>query len=598
VLDGELEEGGALPVDAAFETAPAGVGQGRLTVRLEDPPGGAEPAAAGPLRVTIGVAREGREPLVFLEVWDREVGALEDQGLLEVPINLPEGAESRVAVLVEDLATGRWGAAFASFVEPYAEAYDGGPDGAAAALPDLLPSPRVVRLLEPRQPFVIGRTELSVVISDPRVARVDFFLDGERQAVRARPPFAATLDFGRLPRPRRVEAVAFDAGGEVLGRDLLWVNEGGGSFRVRIVEPGPDETGSRESPRVGPIDVAAEISAPPDARVSRVDFYWNATLVASRFAPPFRQPVVVPAGAPQGFVRVVARLDDGALAEDVVFLNSPGTAERVDVNLVEMYVSVTDGDGRPVPGLGPEDFRVYEEGEAREIATFSDARSLPLTVGLAIDSSASMFVKLPSVGLAAAEFVRDSLEADDRAFVVGFGGEPRLTQETTADDARLIRAIAGLRADGQTAVWESIVYSLVQLQGAPGKKALILYTDGADEDEDFSYRTTLRFARQVGVPIYFILTNNEIVRTGGKALGVRSFLGRVRELAEAVGGRIYLVRSGEDLSAVYREIGDELRSQYLLTYYSEDLPEATFRRVRVEAVQPGLEVRTIAGYYR
>ncbi|HLE85909.1 MAG TPA: hypothetical protein VJG13_16340, partial [Thermoanaerobaculia bacterium] len=329
VLDGELEEGGALPVDAAFETAPAGVGQGRLTVRLEDPPGGTAAAAAGPLRVTIGVAREGREPLIFLEVWEREVGALEDPGLLEVPINLSEGSESRVAVLVEDLATGRWGAAFASFVEPYAEMDEGGLDGAAAALPDLLPSPRVVRLLEPRQPFVIGRTELSVVISDPRVARVDFFLDGERQAVRARPPFAATLDFGGVPRPRRVEAVAFDAGGQVLGRDLLWVNEGGGSFRVRIVEPGPEETGSRESPRVGPIDVAAEVSAPPDARIARVDFYWNAALVASRYAPPFRQPVVVPAGAPQGFVRVVARLDDGALAEDVVFLNSPGTAERV-----------------------------------------------------------------------------------------------------------------------------------------------------------------------------------------------------------------------------------------------------------------------------
>jgi VWFA-related protein len=219
-------------------------------------------------------------------------------------------------------------------------------------------------------------------------------------------------------------------------------------------------------------------------------------------------------------------------------------------------------------------------------------------VGLVIDSSASMFVKLPSVGLAAGRFVRDSLEGDDRAFVVGFGGEPELVQETTSDDSRLIRSIATLRADGQTALWEAVVYSLVQIQGAPGKKALIVYTDGADEDEDFPYRTTLRFARQVGVPVYFVLTNNEIVRTGGKGLGVRGFLGRVRELAGEVGGNIYVVRHGEDLSEVYGEIGRELRSQYLLTYYSEDLPEATYRRVRVEAVDPALRVRTIAGYFK
>jgi Ca-activated chloride channel family protein len=601
LLARELSDEGSLPVEAAFEAGPSGLGQGRLTVRLGGGPGGPEEGATpgeGPLRATVGIAREGREPLVFHEVWEPEAGLggeAPDERLHELPVTLPEGAESRVAVLVEDLATGRWGAAFASYLDstPLDEL-----GAEAAALSDLLPSPRVVRLLAPREPFVIGRTELEAVASDPRVQRVDFFLDGERRGVSGAPPFRASLDFGALPRPRRVEAVAYGAGGEVLGRDLLVVNEGGGSFRVRIVAPGPEATGTAEAPLVGPVDVEAELTLPPGARLERVDFYWNTSLVASRFAAPFRQRVVVPAAAPDGFVRVVARLADGATAEDVVFVNSPGTAERLDVNLVEMYVVVTDREGRPVSGLGPEDFRVYEEGQEKELATFSDARSLPLTVGLVIDSSASMFVKLPSVGLAAGRFVRDSLEGDDRAFVVGFGGEPELVQETTSDDSRLIRSIATLRADGQTALWEAVVYSLVQIQGAPGKKALIVYTDGADEDEDFPYRTTLRFARQVGVPVYFVLTNNEIVRTGGKGLGVRGFLGRVRELAGEVGGNIYVVRHGEDLSAVYGEIGRELRSQYLLTYYSEDLPEATYRRVRVEAVDPALRVRTIAGYFK
>ena len=601
LLDGELSEEGRLALDAAFEPPAGGVGTGRLTFRLEE---AGDPATAGlrgrPLRATVGVARAGGEPLVFhRQIAAGEIGA---DGIVSLPVHLAEGAESRVALLVEELSpasprsTSRWGAALASYLEP-----ERSPVESVRTERDLLPASRPIRLLDPSEPFLVGRTIFEVVISDPAVTRVDFLLDGERKVVRAQPPYRANLDLGDLPRPRRVEAVAYGDDGSELGRDLLLLNEGSGSFRLRIVDPSPErpETiGSRETPRTGPVDVTAEVTAPSDGRIERVDFYWNSDLVASRFAPPFTQRVTVPAEAPQGFLRVVARLDDGATAEDVLFLNSPGTSERLDVNLVEMYVVVTDREGRPVSGLDADDFRVFEEGEPREIAAFADGRTLPLTVGLVIDSSASMFVKLPAVGQAASRFVSDSLDAEDRAFVVGFGGDPELVQETTSDAREVVRSIGGLRADGQTAIWESIVYSLVQIQGAPGKKALVLYTDGADEDEDFPYEMALRFARRTGVPVYFILTNNEIVRTGGKGLGVRRFLGRVQRIAEAVGGRTYLVRQGEDLSAVYAEIGRELRSQYLLTYYADDPQAETFRRIRVETTDPDLDVRTIAGYVR
>ncbi len=591
LLDGELVAPGELPVEAAFETAPSGLGEGRLTLRLG---GGADEAAPPPgdrLRATVGVEREDQAPLVFHR--DLAGDALPEAGLYRMPVTLPAGAETRIAVVVEDLSDQRWGTAVATYLETAPET----PEADATADLDLLPSPQPVHLLAPQEPFVMGRTEIQAVVSDARVRRVDFLLDGKRAAVRAAPPFRAMLDFGDLPRSRRVEAVAYGEGGDELGRDTLVVNQGGGAFRVRIVEP-KASAGGPGAPLTGPVEVAAEIEVPPDSPVERVDFYWNTSLAASRFAPPWRQRLVVPADSPQGFVRVVARLEDGATTEDVVFLNEKGTGERLDVNLVEMYVVVTDRKGRPVSGLGPDDFRVLEEGVPQKVATFSDSKSLPLAVGLAIDSSASMFVKLPSVGQAADEFVRKSLQPNDRAFVVGFGGEPTLAQTTTSDAGALMRAIDGLKADGQTAIWASVVYSLVELQGAPGKKAVIVYTDGADEDEDFSYTTALRFARRVGVPVYFILTNNEIVRTGGKGLGVRRFLGRVRRLADEVGGQVYMVRADEDLSLVYREIGRELRNQYLLTYYSKDLPEETWRRVKVEMTNPDLRARTIAGTYR
>ena len=581
LLDGERPEDDSLPVEAVFATSPRGVGEGKLTVRLGSP-GVPAPPPGTPLRATIGIARTDGEPLVF----HRELQIGPGGGdTFDVPVTLPEGAETRLAVLVEELPAGGSGSAFASYLEGRAGGGAGEADEAADAY---LPSPRIVRLLAPGQAFVVGETTFTAVVSTPQVQRVDFLLDGKRVAARAQSPFQATIDVGAVPAARRIEAVAYAADGQEMGRDTLVINQGGGAFRVRIVEPRADAW-SDDRPLVGPVDVEADVTAPGDARIDQVEFYWGSELVATSYAAPFRQRVLIPQDSPQGFLRVVARLEDGASAEDVLFVNSPGTGERLDVNLVEMYVVVTDKQGHPVDDLTQDDFRIYEEGDLQEISTFRSGADLPLTVGLAIDSSASMFVKLPSVGAAASEFVRNSLDDGDRAFVVGFGGEPELVQETTGDEARLERAIAGLKPVGQTALWESLVYSLVEIQGAPGKKALVVYTDGADEDEDFSYSTALRFSRRVGVPIYFILTNNEIVRTGGKGLGVRRFLSRVERLSDEVGGRVFIVRQGADLSKVYREIGEELRSQYLLAYYSKDLPEETWRNVKVETVKAGLE---------
>lgn len=181
---------------------------------------------------------------------------------------------------------------------------------------------------------------------------------------------------------------------------------------------------------------------------------------------------------------------------------------------------------------------------------------------------------------------------------MGFGDEPELFRRTTSNLGEVSAALDRLTPDGQTSIWKAVVYSLVQLQGVPGKKALIVYTDGADEDPNFSYRTCLRFARQVGVPIYFILTNNEIVRTGGKGLNIRGFLGRLKGLTEDVGGRVFLSRLGEDLEAVYREIDGELRSQYLLGFYTESQAGLQWKRLEVDAAGPGLRARTIAGFYR
>ncbi len=590
----------------------AGVGEGEIFVSaaVASQGSGAEPPAtaqlvlevdaeslpaedgAQPLRVTLAMSRENAEPAVvhqIVDLADAEPSPSDGARFL-LPVELPEQEEPVVAVFVEELATGRWGGTVASF-----SAADADLGLATDSL--MLPAPKAVHLMAPQKAMVMGRTTFDTVVSEDRVAKVEFRLDGEQIAMISAPPFSTTVDLGKLPETHRVEAIAFDEAGVELSRDLLTVNAGIGAFRVRIVKPKSNQL-SDDGKVVGPIDVEARVEIPRGGELDRLEFYWKEELVATRFAKPYRERVTVPSDEPSGFVRVVGRLEGGETSEDVVFVNSRGSTERLDVDLVELYVVVTDRQGRPVRGLERDHFRVIEEGVRQDVAGFGDAADQPLTVGLAIDSSASMFVKLPDVQDAAASFVQSLRTRRDRAFVVGFGNEPRLARDTTSDMTNVVDGLYRLKPDGQTAIWKAVVYSLVQLQGAGGKKALIVFSDGADEDPDFSYRTALDFARRVGAPIYFIVSNDEIYRTAGKSLTVRGFLGRLRKLTSEVGGKVYLTKVTEDLENIYRDIEEELRSQYLISYYARDLGGNRWRKVTVEVDEPGVEARTLSGYFR
>ncbi|MEZ5332018.1 MAG: VWA domain-containing protein [Thermoanaerobaculia bacterium] len=584
LLSSESDEGD-VPVAALVEAGDAGSPH-RLIVETDVAawPGGAPDR----LRITWAAGRADGGVVMA----SRELGADElDGGRLSQPLGPAFDDRPALAVVVDSPLAPGWGATFAGYVE-------GGRE--AGTLEDvdalLLPAPGVIHLLDPGGGVLLGPVTFRTVVSSTEVETVEFYLDGEREGVRRTPPFTADLDLGKLPRIRRVEAVALDGAGRELGRDSMLVNGGAGAFQVTLHRAGEERRGSNIS-AAGRLTVQADVQAPRERRVQRVEFYWRDELVGVESQPPYRHTVRIPEDRSQGFVRAVATLSDGATAEDVLFVNSPGSAESVEVNLVQLYVVVTDRDGNPVHGLPRDAFSVREEGERREIASFGDAADLPLTLGLAVDASASMFVKLPDVKVAAVEFLRELIGQRDRGFVVGFGGQPRLYSRPSGDLSYLVRGIEAMSPEGHTAIWKAIVYSLVQLQGVPGKKALIVYSDGADEDPDFSYRTARRFARLVGVPVYVILTNNEIVRTQGDGLNVRGFLGRLEELTSEVGGRVFMTRVGQDLKDVYAQIADELRSQYVLGYYAERTNEGEWREIEVDVDRPGLQVLSASGYW-
>ena len=554
-------------------------------------------------------------------------------------LDVTDELHAAVAV-VEDLGSGRWGAGSARLATfPWTEPADrtvavhdalappaGTAPGAAAGSPAVLPSgapeaePRVpaglpsdwslpsrpapgtrpggsasagarlIAVLPPRDRPATGRTRFETLITTGAVERVEFFLDGELAGEDDRPPFNTTLDLGREPRPHTVRAVAYGRSGVVLGEHTLEVNSASDTpFAVAItaLDVGTDAT-----------EVEASVSLPAGGALARVEVYRNEELVARLAEPPYR--ARIPAGSepgPADFVRIVAYLADGTQAEDVRFLSGEVAGERVEVNLVEIFAVVTGDDGEPVEGLGPDDFEIRLGRETMPIERFQRADDVPLTLALAIDTSESMWPLMIDTRQAAARFLVNTLIPGDEALLVAFSNRPRLVAPASGDVQALLRSFASLQAGGATALYDSIVFSLVQLEetsgggrGADrsrGRRAVVLLTDGQDYGSRFRPRRVIDDARAQGTPVY-----------GISMAGLYNERGSVRKpdleaIAENTGGRTFYIGDASELPGAYAQINRELRTQYILAFATErPLSERELGSIRLRVKRPGLEVRT------
>ena len=196
---------------------------------------------------------------------------------------------------------------------------------------------------------------------------------------------------------------------------------------------------------------------------------------------------------------------------------------------------------------------------------------------------------LPEAQKAANDFLRSVMTPRDRCFLVTFDNEPQLVSRFTTDRERLAQALAGLRAQGSTSLWDAVVYGLYQYQGTKGRKAYVILSDGADRASKFTFEAALDYARKTGVAIYFIG-----LKIGGTQFDVRTKLNR---MARETGGAVYYVDSAKGLAGVYKEIDEELRSQYLLTYTPPARKGTKWRKIEVKMTPDNLEARTISGYY-
>jgi Ca-activated chloride channel homolog len=293
----------------------------------------------------------------------------------------------------------------------------------------------------------------------------------------------------------------------------------------------------------------------------------------------FVAPAVLALAATAGLIAQERWPEDGTAQEGAVAQFSS------QVQLVEVYATVTDAKGEPLTGLKREDFEIYENNQIQDVSTFA-AGEFPLTVALGIDRSWSMAGdKLRLAKQASQSFLR-ALKPDDRSMVVAINNDAEVVAPLTMDRFNQSRAVEALDPWSTTALHDAIIATLDRLASEPGRQALVIFSDGTDRYSKASAAQVVERARRSNALIYLIAFGRE-----------RSPL--LAELAVVTGGRSFLLRDVRDLDKTLAEVAKELRYQYLLGYTPADPIDADhpeWRSIRVVLKKPGAKVRARDGY--
>jgi Ca-activated chloride channel family protein len=302
---------------------------------------------------------------------------------------------------------------------------------------------------------------------------------------------------------------------------------------------------------------------------------------------PFEEVVPEVASMRRLMVAAAVAFAGGAIPIAAAQQEGPLAQFSSQVQLVEVYATVTDDKGELVTGLRQNDFEVYENDQLQQISAFA-AGEFPLTVALGVDRSWSMAGKPLELAKQASRTFLNQLKTGDRAMVVAISSTADVIAPLSMDRGAQARAIAALDPWSTTALRDAIIASLDRLEAEPGRQALVLFSDGDDRYSRATEAEVIARARRGNALVYPI--------TIGKQ---RPPL--LAELAVLTGGRSFLLKDATDLEKTLSTIARELRYQYLLGYApSEPIHEGVHEwrpiRVTLTGNHPGLRVRARDGY--
>ena len=272
---------------------------------------------------------------------------------------------------------------------------------------------------------------------------------------------------------------------------------------------------------------------------------------------------------------------------------------RAGVDVVSLNVTAVDASNHYVTDLEEKDFAVFEDGVKQDLSFFN-RKQQPIALSLLLDSSASMEDKLPTLQMAATNFVK-RLKTNDIAQVIDFDSRVEIRRAFTSNQSELQSAIQQTTAGGSTSLYNAIYISLKELAKVKAsgdedvrRQALVLFSDGEDTSSLISFDEVLELAKRSETAIFTIALRG--ADTQSKGFHEAEFV--MRQLAQETGGRSFFPSKIDDLNGVYAEIADELASQYTLGYSSKNgKRDGAYRRIVVQVNRQNVTPRTKRGYY-
>ena len=276
----------------------------------------------------------------------------------------------------------------------------------------------------------------------------------------------------------------------------------------------------------------------------------------------------------------------------------PDTTFKVNVKLVNVFVTVTDERGAPVASLKKDNFELREDGKEQKISVFDKESALPLSIVLAVDTSLSTRKDLPLELASARRFAHAILRPIDALSVYQFSEIVNEVVPFTSDLSRIDRGIDRIRMGSATALYDALFLGSQALEPRQGRKVMVIITDGGDTMSKVDYKEAVRAAEEEEAILYSIIVVPIEASAGRDTGGEHALI----QLSSDTGGKYFYAKSLSQLDDAFRQISDELRTQYLLAYYpSQRLSDSEFRRILVTVnglpASSNFKVRNRIGYY-
>jgi VWFA-related protein len=287
---------------------------------------------------------------------------------------------------------------------------------------------------------------------------------------------------------------------------------------------------------------------------------------------------------------------------------------KVDVDLVNILTSVRDKRGALIPSLQKEDFTILEDGKAQTIKYFTKETDLPLTIGLLVDVSGSQRNLIDIERSAASQFFRDVLRKKDLAFLIMFGEENELLQDYTGSARLLTEGLSQLRVSSGvggihpgpvptmgdprgTVLYDAVFLAADEkLKSEVGRKVIVVITDGVDQGSRMTRNQAIEAAQKSDAVIYSIDYSDP--QAYGPFGGGGGGEAELRKMSDETGGRVYKVDRRHSLEDVFKQLQEEMRSQYSIAYTpTNEVKDGGYRHLEVRLANKEMKAQARKGYY-